>query len=118
MNRVVIFTENNARIVTNPEDLDYFKRLPNALINPDFSKVKGIPPHFWKCVDGKLEAMSADERSNASIDEHRIDNRVDYTKNVYKEELVKLRSLVKFKYIAIAEFILLAALIGLYVFSK
>lgn len=61
MPRVVIFTANNARIV-KCLDASPYQALPNAVIDPDFSAVKGIAPHFWKLVDGKIQPMSESER--------------------------------------------------------
>lgn len=47
-NRVVVFTTNNARTITNPKQLDVFRGKPNCLVNPDFSFVEGIEPHYWE----------------------------------------------------------------------
>ena len=53
-NIVVVFTENNARIITEPEDLSIYSSMPNALINPDLSSVVRVPPHLWKIDNGKI----------------------------------------------------------------
>lgn len=46
-NRVVLFTQNNARILTNPPDLVKFEGKENAYVNPDLGYVYGVDPHFW-----------------------------------------------------------------------
>lgn len=57
---VLVFTENNARILTNPPDLEFWKTQPNAIINP--VRPKGVPLHFLKLVDGKIEEMTRPEK--------------------------------------------------------
>ena len=50
--RIVVFTKNNARVLVG-QDLP--KRIhPKAkyVVNPDLSKVKGVPLHYWK-LDGE-----------------------------------------------------------------
>jgi hypothetical protein len=51
-NVVVVFTENNARILHNPEDLSAYESMPNAVINPDLTGVIKVPPHLWQLKDG------------------------------------------------------------------
>lgn len=57
---VVLFVANTARILVNPES-DY-TGVVNAVINPSLTAVKGIPPHFWKLVEGKILPMDETER--------------------------------------------------------
>lgn len=75
-NKVVVFLKNNARVITNPESLDTFKDMENALINPTFKNVKGIPPHFWKIVRGELHSMGEAEQKERlkAIKREGIDN--------------------------------------------
>ena len=49
MNRVVVFTKNNARIVNEPShhEMVEYSKMKNVLINPDLSKVAGVAPHYW-----------------------------------------------------------------------
>lgn len=61
MAKVVIFTENNARILCNPPNIEDYKRCANALIDPDLKAVAGVPPHLWKLIDGKAVIMDAAE---------------------------------------------------------
>jgi len=50
-NKVVVFTENNARILINPPNLEAFDNKPKSIINPDMSLVCGVDPQFWKLID-------------------------------------------------------------------
>ena len=50
-NKVVVFTENNARILINPSNIEAYKDKPKASVNPDLSLVNGVDPHFWKLID-------------------------------------------------------------------
>lgn len=59
---VVVLTRNNARIVTNPTDLDKFLGKQNVFVNPNMEDLKGVPPHFWKSQRGRLVPMNALER--------------------------------------------------------
>jgi hypothetical protein len=68
--QLVIFTTNNARVIRDDPS-----EWPTALVSPDRSAVKGVAPHFWKCVDGKLAPMSAPEKF-ARLAEHEM-NGVD-----------------------------------------
>lgn len=60
-NKVVVFTQNNARILVNPPDLTKFDGKPNTFINPDLSLVTGVEPHFWKLLqsDQPIDLNSA-----------------------------------------------------------
>ncbi len=53
-NTVVVFTNNNARLLLNPENLSAYEAMPNAVINPDLTGVLKLPPHFWQLKDGKV----------------------------------------------------------------
>lgn len=64
---VVIFTENNARILTNPENIEAYKNIPNSVINPDLKSVEGVPPHLWKLVDGKV-VQKTEEESHQTLE--------------------------------------------------
>lgn len=47
---IVTFGPNGARIVKGINPADWVNH-PNCLVNPDLSKVRGIPPHLWR-IDG------------------------------------------------------------------
>lgn len=45
--KVVVFNRSGARLFINPVNLAELVQ-NGALVNPDLSLVKGIPPHCWK----------------------------------------------------------------------
>lgn len=53
----VVFTSNNARIVKDNKPV-----YGTVVVDPDLSRVRGIPPHFWKLVDGAIVEMSRPEK--------------------------------------------------------
>lgn len=74
-NFVVLFMDYNARIIVNPKDIEEYRKLPNALVNPDLSRVKGVPPHLWRLSKSgnvmPLVGRAAQERE-ALIKKHGI----------------------------------------------
>lgn len=58
---MVVFTENNARIL-HVDDISHLEPHPSIHINPNLKAVEGLPPHFWKVVDGKIVSMGGNER--------------------------------------------------------
>jgi hypothetical protein len=60
--QIVYFTENNARIIKDPAVIKKIladkQRAKNAVVNPNFSKVQAIPPHFWKRSNGRIVSMN------------------------------------------------------------
>ncbi len=42
-------------------DLESYRRMPNAFINPDLSQVLGIPPHLWRARGNDIIAMTEKE---------------------------------------------------------
>jgi len=73
---VVVFTDNNARVLVNPLDLKAFEGAANAVINPDLWELRGIPPHFWKLVEGKILPMTPEECAarQSQLDKSGADN--------------------------------------------
>lgn len=63
--RVVVFTQNNARVLVNPDRIDRFMDKPNAFINPDLTFVNGIEPHFWKPIPNRQ--MTYDESESLRV---------------------------------------------------
>lgn len=58
--KLVQFTSNNARILVNASASEY----PDALVNPDLSAVKGVPPHHWKQdKQGRIVPMNPFEKA-------------------------------------------------------
>ena len=91
----VVFTANNARLVMgiNPDD---YKHNSRAVINPDLSRVRGTPPHFWKRIGDEIHPMSAVEQNavRAHHAKHGVDNVVQTPAS---KSLVKPSRWVKFK---------------------
>lgn len=65
-NRVVIFSNGIPRILTGINPSDYLG-VSNVVINPDLSKLIGIPPHHWKLSDGQIVEMSDAEKKVISL---------------------------------------------------
>jgi len=59
--QVVIFTTNSARLFQNPPNANEFLKWPNAVFDPDLSRVHAIPPQFWKLIDGQIYPMNGIE---------------------------------------------------------
>lgn len=76
---VLVLTRNNARLLVNPPDIKALLQRPGVLLNPDLSAVKGIAPHFWKLVDGKIVEMTRVEKVSRLADIALVgaDNRVE-----------------------------------------
>lgn len=75
--KLVVFTRTNARILVNPTNRE-IQTYKNAVINPDLSAVKAVPPHFWKQEKGKVVPMS-DYEMKARLDDiskYGIDNEI------------------------------------------
>lgn len=75
---VVVFTKNNARILKNPPDWRLMKGRPGVFVNPDLSRVQGVPPHFWAVSAGKIVPMSSYGRRKV-VESHKaigVDNRL------------------------------------------
>lgn len=64
-NKVYIFTSNYVVMKTNPENLEFWKAQPNALINPDVSGVSGIPVHLWQAHENKIVPVTEQEEIDA-----------------------------------------------------
>lgn len=92
---VVIFTKTNARILINPDN-EFFDELltwPNAIVNPDLSRVEGVPPHLWKLEKGLVVSMNDAEKEArlALIAAHGVDNHVSRQKVKFKKKYLKLQ---------------------------
>lgn len=72
---VAVFTANNCRLIKGTAES--WKNNPNAVVNPDLSEVKGLPPHFWVLSkDGRILPMQTEDRSArmVHINQHGADN--------------------------------------------
>ncbi len=69
--KVVLFQDGYARILTNPP-VEELQKLQEAnlpyLVNPDLSNVKGLSPEFWKLVGINILPMSKEEQQERSND--------------------------------------------------
>lgn len=61
-NFAVVFTENGARILKLKKGVDsrQFKQSDTRLLNPEIPR--GVPPHYWKNVGGKIVEMTDEEK--------------------------------------------------------
>ena len=55
--RVVLFGPVGARIVTTSNPKKY-RKMNNAMFNPNLEAVRGVPPHFWVRQAGEIVEMS------------------------------------------------------------
>jgi len=81
---VVVFTKNNARLLKIwSRDLSHYKKIlpQNYMVDPDMSKVRGTPPHFWKpaLIGNKLVPKNHAEKM-AIILSHKIRGVDNYIK--------------------------------------
>lgn len=74
----VVFVKNNARIIKDPAVIAQLGEQHQFVLNPNLSKVIGVPPHLWKLADGKIVPMSDAEQieRTIAIQQEGIDNRV------------------------------------------
>lgn len=113
---IVIFTPNNARIVKNPTEaeLDLFSTWPNALIDPDLSRVDGVPPHFWKLDRGTVVPMTGPQRDYRLeiIKKYGMDNRLEPVSVKFRRKYVSDRGIDLLFYILILGVLLFDILEG------
>lgn len=78
--RLVIFTKNNARVLTQPETFTDLMHYPNCVPDPDLMGVKGIPPHFWKLEEGLVVPMTEAEKDARmfDIEANGVDNEIKW----------------------------------------
>lgn len=56
--QVAVFTTNTVRLLTNPPNLSDMAKWPNAVVDPDLSRINGLPPHFWRLDEGDIVPMT------------------------------------------------------------
>ena len=69
--KVVLFQDGYARILTNPATDDLIKLMEAGfyyVINPSLDAVKGLSPEFWKFESGMIIPMSEVEQQERSKD--------------------------------------------------
>lgn len=59
--QIVYFHQHGAKIFNAVGNIDHYKDKPNVLIDPDFTPVKGRPPHHWSSLNGELGLLTVDE---------------------------------------------------------
>lgn len=76
---VVVFTKNNARVLKNPPNAEKYYNMENAIVNPDLSKVKGIPTHLWeKNGNGIIPIYGLKREARLhDIEKNGIDNKIE-----------------------------------------
>lgn len=57
--RAVVFHQTGARIF-HGVDPNKYRHVRGCVVNPEYPK--GVPPHYWKLVEGKIVEMSAMEK--------------------------------------------------------
>ncbi len=67
--KVVLFLEQNARILTL-SDPEPYRGIPYCVIDPDLSAVKAHPPHYWQLIDGKVIPISNEEKIKRDAAHH------------------------------------------------
>lgn len=84
---VVVFTSNNARIFINPTDYSDFLGY-DIVLNPDLSKVTGVPTHYWKIENETIVPMNQTERllRDDNIKSRGIDNKVTFKPRLIVKE--------------------------------
>jgi hypothetical protein len=85
--RIVVFTSNNARMLTNPENPEQYRAASNCVVNPNLDKVAGLPPHYWKLSNGEILPMNEVERK--ARDMHHSANGVDNRVQVVAKHVSK-----------------------------
>lgn len=83
-NKIVIFTSHNARILNiDDEMIHQYEQYANAVINPDLSQVKGIPPHFWKLQGKRVVPMTFEEKKFRTelINKHQVKKSIEIPKD-------------------------------------
>lgn len=109
---VVIFTTNNARVITDINDerameLSYW---PNAVLDPNLSQVEGVPPHFWKLIGREILPMGESEKLARidNINKHGIDNRIT---NLSKRKFKARRKFLRAEYADWLAYVIIIALL-------
>lgn len=64
---VYFFSEEGCRSATNPGNISEYFHKPNVAVNPDLSRVVGVPREFWKLEDGVVLPMNQAERNNSRL---------------------------------------------------
>lgn len=69
---IVTFGSNGARIVKGINPADWVGH-PNVAVNPDLSKVQGIPPEKWKLVGSEVQPSENAASATPTVTTHMIE---------------------------------------------
>jgi hypothetical protein len=67
----VVFGDQGARVLKNPENYAELAGLPHVLVDPDLSDVVNTPPHLWRINGGKIVAVE-EGSSEANVIEQKL----------------------------------------------
>lgn len=88
--KVILFSNHDKpRILINPSNIEELKSNPNAIVDPDLSKVKGVPSEYWLLVDGEIIAMALDQRKIVDAVIRSNDKQRIAVSNMNTEEYIK-----------------------------
>lgn len=81
--KVVYFNEQGiAKVLINPQEIP-----EGAFVNPDLSRVKNLPPEFWKRVGDVIYPMDRFEKAEQI---KRLDNKFIKVNTVIKEKIIEV----------------------------
>lgn len=121
--RFVVFTQNTALILTNPDNWEELFNYPNVIPEPDLSSVFKIQPHFWKQVGNQVVEMNEEEKKYRleHIAEHGIITDIEpidefvYTRpkpqNIIQEKIVEIHNVYENKHLKIALYAVVVVLV-------
>lgn len=101
MSKVVIFTEDNARVIYTETPQDW-AQTPNVLIDPDLKEVTGVAPHFWKISGSEVVPMNDEERA-ARADYHKHTTTRNKIPDPIKPVAAEVKILKEVVYITVPE---------------
>jgi len=110
VNRVIIFTSNNARILKIVDkDIWKYQGQEKVLINPDTEEVNKLPPFFWKPAKFKNKVVAKSHAEKlATLVSHKafgVDNMIKLTKKQYWRLLYKPWALAAYAAAGIAVYL-------------
>lgn len=119
----MVFTQNTAIILTNPDNWEELFEYPNSIPEPDFSLVEKVPPHFWKQDGANILPMSEEERKFRlkHIEEHGLIKDIEPidsfqykpepAKPAIMEKIVEVHTIYENAYLKLAVFAAIAAIL-------
>ncbi len=105
--RLIVFTENGARIIKDPKMIEELKNSKGAILNPEELPTKGSPS-FWKNVDGDIE-LCKDSEISKIVEINSVSSLHEKVKII--KDFNNIQKLNKFKLALFASFLLNVCLI-------